>query len=76
MKKKTDRLVALTRDIVEITLREARSVDFWENPSKVKRLKSFIVNHILSKERDLFNQRNEIAQRSIELAFNVLRPNS
>ena len=74
--KKTDRLVALTRDIVDITLREARSVDFWENPSKVKRLKSFIVNHILSKERDLFNQRNEIAQRSIELAFNVLRPNS
>ena len=74
--KKTDRLVALTRDIVEITLREARPVDFWENPSKVKRLKSFIVNHILSKERDLFNQRNEIAQRSIELAFNVLRPNS
>ena len=73
--KQTERLVSLTRDIVGITMREASVVDFWGNPVKVKRLKSFIVNHILYKERDLFNQRNEIAQRSIELAFNVLRSN-
>ena len=71
----TDRLVSLTRDIVGITERESRVVDFWDNNTKVKGLRKHIVAQILQKEPELFDKRNEIAQTAIELAYNVMRRN-
>jgi len=44
-----DFLVNTTKDIIEIISREAQTVDFWENISKQKRLKSYIISHLLKK---------------------------
>ena len=68
-------LVNLTKDVVEIIKKEIQSVDFWENYTKQKRLKSYIISHILlpksKKRRLLFNKRNEIAQKLLELAYHI-----
>ena len=68
-------LVNLTEDIIEIIKKEIESVDFWENYTKQKRLKSYIISQILipkSKEKHLFfEKRNEIAQRLLELAYHI-----
>ena len=86
-------LVSLTQDILAIIKREINSVDFWENYTKQKKLKSYIISHLLQKgpskqtkkegvadetqpylannEYNLFNKRNEIAQRLLELAYHV-----
>jgi len=40
-------LVNLTRDVIEIIKREIASVDFWENYTKQKKLKSYIISHLL-----------------------------
>lgn len=40
-------LVNLTQDVIEIIKREIQSVDFWENYTKQKTLKSFIISHLL-----------------------------
>ncbi|MCM8805626.1 MAG: HsdR family type I site-specific deoxyribonuclease [Candidatus Omnitrophica bacterium] len=41
-------LVNLTRDVIEIIKREIASVDFWENYTKQKKLKSYIISHLLA----------------------------
>jgi type I restriction enzyme R subunit len=68
-------LVNLTRDAIEIIKRDIRLVDFWENYTKQKRLKSYIISHILlpkSKEnKHIFKKRNEIVQKLMELAYHV-----
>jgi len=68
-------LVNLTEDIIEIIKKEIESVDFWENYTKQKRLKSYIISQILipkSKDKHLFfEKRNEIAQRLLELAYHI-----
>ena len=68
-------LVGLTQDVVEIIKNEIKLVDFWDNPTKQKRLKSHIISQILipkSKEKYLFfEKRNEIAQRLLELAYPI-----
>ena len=43
-----ENLVKLTEDIVEIIKKEIYVVDFWESYSKQKRLKSFLVAHLLN----------------------------
>jgi len=40
-------LVNLTRDVIEIIKREIQMVDFWESYPKQKRLKSYIISHLL-----------------------------
>lgn len=40
-------LVDLTRDVIEIIRKEVQVVDFWESYSKQKRLKSYIISHLL-----------------------------
>ncbi|MBE8540159.1 HsdR family type I site-specific deoxyribonuclease [Geoglobus acetivorans] len=74
-KEKIEFLVEMTRDIVEIIRKETKSVDFWENYTKQKTLKSYIISHLLlpkSKEiRLLFKKRNKIAQKLLELAYHV-----
>jgi type I restriction enzyme R subunit len=43
-----DFLIDLTKDIIEIIRKEIRSVDFWENYTKQKRLKAYLISHFLS----------------------------
>jgi len=74
-KEDIDILVDLTRDSIEIIGKETQSVDFWDNYPKQKRLKSYIISHILlpnsKKRRLLFNKRNEIAQKLLELSYHT-----
>ncbi len=42
-------LIGLTKDMLEIIKREIKSVDFWENYTKQKRLKSYLISHFLDK---------------------------
>ncbi|NQE44939.1 hypothetical protein C5S31_02795, partial [ANME-1 cluster archaeon GoMg2] len=41
-------LVSLTKDATEIIKRETKLVDFWENYTKQKRLRSFIISRLLN----------------------------
>lgn len=93
-----DFLIGLTQDILNVIKNEVKSVDFWENYTKQKRLKSFIVSQLLKdrspfeytkvdrlaersqpyitnndtlNKNNIFNKRNEIAQRSLELAYHI-----
>jgi len=40
-------LVNLTKDVTSIIKREIESVDFWENYTKQKRLKAYLISHLL-----------------------------
>lgn len=68
-------LVDMTKDVIEIIRREIQVVDFWESYSKQKILKSYIISNILlpksSKKEMLYEKRNEIAQKLIELAYHI-----
>ena len=70
-----DFLIDLTKDIVGITEREVKSIDFWDNPAKQKKLKSHIIlNLLLPKlkgKKEVFRRRNEIVQKLIELAYHI-----
>jgi len=74
-KKDIDFLIELTKDVIEIIRREIQVIDFWENYTKQKQLKSYIISNILlprsSKKKKLFGKRNEIAQRLMELAYHL-----
>lgn len=68
------RLLATTNDILEIVHRETRQVDFWENFPAQKRLKSFVLTHLLMNFRDkpeFVRNRNQVAQKIIELAMHI-----
>lgn len=70
-----DLLINLTKDVIEIIKREVKSVDFWENYTKQKRLKSYIISNILlprsKNKKILYGKRNEIAQKLMELAYHI-----
>jgi len=93
-----DFLVSTTRDLVELISREVQAVDFWESGTKQRKLKSYIISHLLEKispamyeddhdgvktetavyisnssGQNIFNKRNEIAQRLLELAYHHFR---
>ena len=40
-------LIDLTKDVIEIIRREIQVVDFWENYTKQKRLRFYIISHLL-----------------------------
>ncbi len=42
-----DLLVSLTKDVVEIIKKEIQYVDFWDNYTKQKRLKVYLISHFL-----------------------------
>jgi|Deesub1362B_J571_1020462.scaffolds.fasta_scaffold02639_2 type I restriction enzyme R subunit len=42
-----DLLVGLTKDVVEIIKKEIQYVDFWDNYTKQKRLKAYLISHFL-----------------------------
>ncbi|MGJ8454418.1 type I restriction endonuclease subunit R [Pseudothermotoga sp. U03pept] len=54
-----DFLVSTTKDLVEIISREVEVVDFWESSQKQKRLKSFIISHLLEKTSPAMNKNDE-----------------
>nr|WP_232500439.1 type I restriction endonuclease subunit R [Hydrogenobacter thermophilus] len=66
-------LVKLTKDILKIIKGKIKIVDFWENYTKQKELIGEIISHLLKQGRDnnIFNKRNEIAQRLLELAYHI-----
>lgn len=74
-KEDIDFLINLTKDVAGITEREVRSIDFWDNYTKQKRLKSHIMKQVIlprSKEKKyIFKKRNEIVQKLIELAYHI-----
>lgn len=69
-----DLLVQVTKDILEIVRRELTRVDFWNNITAQKKLKTYIVSHLLTafkQDRQIFTARNVIAQKILELAFHL-----
>ena len=42
-----DLLVSLTKDVIEIIKKEIQYVDFWDNYTKQKRLKTYLISHFL-----------------------------
>jgi type I restriction enzyme R subunit len=50
-------------------------VDFWDNYTKQKQLRSWLISNILlprsSKNNVLYGKRNEIAQKLLELAYHI-----
>jgi type I restriction enzyme R subunit len=67
-------LVETTKDLLGNIRKEIAMVDFWENYTKQKRLKSFIVSHLLENfkhDKAVMNNRNAIAQKIMELASHL-----
>jgi len=46
-KEDIDLLVNLTKDVIEIIKKEIQYVDFWDNYTKQKRLKAYLISHFL-----------------------------
>lgn len=68
-------LIDLTKDIVEAIRRNVVVVDFWDNYTKQKQLKSYIMLHILlprkAKNKILYQKNKEIAQKLLEVAYRI-----
>lgn len=66
-----ERLISCTSDILEIIRRETNQPDFWNNYTAQKRLKAYILNHLLMTyrdNRDFIRNRNQVAEKILELA--------
>jgi len=74
-KENREKLVYLTKDILELIKREMERPDFWENITAQKRLKSAIIMQYLIKEfkdkPDVIKNRNAIVQKILELAYHL-----
>ena len=69
-----DHLVETTKDLLGLVRKEIAMVDFWDNYSKQRRLKSYIVGHLLENfkhDKAVMKNRNAIAQRIMELASHL-----
>lgn len=70
-----DLLIDLTKDVLSIIKQNIAVVDFWENYTKQKQVKAYIISNILlpnhSKNKLLMNKRNEIVQKIMELAYHL-----
>jgi type I restriction enzyme R subunit len=69
-----DRLLSTTNDIIEVVHQETQLVDFWENLSAQRRLKTYILTRFLMNFRDnpeFVKNRNQVAQKLIELALHT-----
>ncbi len=66
-----EQLISCTGDILEIIRRETNQPDFWNNYTAQKRLKAYILNHLLTtyrNNRDFIRNRNQVAEKILELA--------
>jgi type I restriction enzyme R subunit len=70
-----DLLIDLTQNILSIIKENVKVVDFWENYSKQKQVKSYIISNILlpndNRNNLIYNRRNEIVQKIMELAYHL-----
>jgi len=70
-----DLLIDLTQNILSIIKENVKVVDFWENYSKQKQVKSYIISNILlpndNRNYLIYNRRNEIVQKIMELAYHL-----
>ncbi|SNZ06987.1 type I restriction enzyme, R subunit [Persephonella hydrogeniphila] len=70
-----EKLIQITKDILELVKRELERPDFWENITAQKRLKSTIIREFILKEfRDkpeIIKNRNAIVQKILELAYHL-----
>lgn len=67
-----DQLINATRDIIELIKTNTRIVDFWNNHTKQKQLRSYIASHLLT----VFNtkampKRKELSQKLLELTYHI-----
>lgn len=70
-----DLLILTTQDMLEIMRREMVQVDFWDSYPAQKKLKSFILNRLLTNfraNREFIRNRNQVAEKVMELAANRL----
>ncbi|MFC1480549.1 type I restriction enzyme endonuclease domain-containing protein [Candidatus Omnitrophota bacterium] len=73
-KKQIDLLVQTTKDVLEIVRREVRLIDFWNNYTAQKKLKAYIISHLLTAfkgNKKIQSNKNALAQQILELAFHL-----
>lgn len=67
-----DTLISTTGDIIEMLRRETQQqVDFWENYTAQKRVRAYILNHLLPAfrgNREFVKNRNQVVEKILELA--------
>jgi len=68
-------LISTTADIIEMLRRETQQqVDFWENYTAQKRVRAYILNHLLPAFRgnkEFVKNRNQVVEKILELASYV-----
>jgi len=72
--KEIDALIELTKDIISLIEKETKKVDFWDSEFKQRNLKGRIIDLLLEKENtfpNIYDKRNEITQKLLELAWNI-----
>jgi|GEM_PF-1897374 type I restriction enzyme R subunit len=72
--KDIDVLVQVTKDVLERVQTDITLVDFWNNVTTQKKLKSWISSHLLTEfknNRTIFSRRVIISQRIMELAYHI-----
>ena len=72
--KEIDALIELTKNIISLIEKETKKVDFWDSEHKQKILKGRIRDFLLEKENifpNIYDKRNEITQKLLELAWNI-----
>ncbi|MCX6685053.1 MAG: HsdR family type I site-specific deoxyribonuclease [Methanoregula sp.] len=73
-KKELELLIETTKDLSERLKTDTQMVDFWNNITAQKRLKSYIASHLLTVFKDkpeFFVKRAAISQKILELAFHI-----
>ncbi len=65
-------LIAVTGDIIEIIKRETQQqIDFWDNYTAQKKVRAYILNHLLPAfrgNREFVKNRNQVVEKLLELA--------
>jgi len=72
--KQVDLLIETTKNILSIVKKETKKIEFWSNFNAQKRLKSYILSHLLTafkNNKKVLKNRNPLAQKIIELAFHL-----
>ncbi len=74
-KKDIGLLINLTKEITTMIKQETNTIDFWENYTKQRELKSKIINNILipnsKNNKTLLKKRNEIIHKIMELSYHI-----
>lgn len=76
--KQRELLIQTTKDILERIKSDTQLVDFWNNLSAQKKLKSFIASHLLTvfkNDKKMFANRAVLAQKILELASHLSAEN-